>query len=329
MTYLIGIDGGGTKTVAILADSDGTIIASATAGPTNPNVVPKKDLQHTFETLLKRLETQEPDPYKKATLLFAGISGAGIKQSRTDLIHILTGLVSTRITVQVESDTINALYSGTFGEPGIVQIAGTGSITYGINNQSEHDRVGGWGYLFGDEGSGFDIGRQGIMSVLKSDDGRGEETILTTMLYTYFNVMEARALIQKIYTASSPKNEISPLSRIVFSAYKKGDLVASKIIDNVIGELSASILTLYRKLFDTQEVVKVVLCGGVFNEEDILPKLIKAELNDFKQISIHVPEMPPVGGSIIGSYLMQGSLPNINVVNNIITSFHSYNIKSR
>lgn len=320
MTYVIGIDGGGTKTKAVIADGTGAIIASETVGPTNPNLISTEELHHTLDVLLRGLGSQAPEQYKKVTYLFAGVSGAGVEQSRISLFHVLTKLVSDYVTIRVESDTINALYSGTFGKPGIVQIAGTGSITYGINNKSEHDRVGGWGYLFGDEGSGFDIGRQGIMAVLKSDDGRGPKTILTEKIYAFFGVTHARDLIQKVYTATVPKNDISPLSRVVFQAYKKNDPAAVAIINGVAKEISISIKTLYKKLFDFNETVDAVLCGGVFNEIDIVPPLIKRELGDLSRIKPCIPEMSPVGGSVIGAYLMQGSLPGPTIIKKMITS---------
>lgn len=321
MTYVIGIDGGGTKTTAVMADATGTIIASTTGGPTNPNLIPTEELHHTLDTLLKQLESQAMAYYKKVSFLFAGISGAGVEQSRTELFRILTELVPSTIAIQVEADTINALYSGTYGKPGIVQIAGTGSITYGINNKSQHDRVGGWGYLFGDEGSGFDIGRQGIMAVLKADDARGSETMLSNRMYTFFDVKNARDLIQKIYTATVPKNEISPLSQIVFQAYKENDAVAVAIIESVAKEISYSIKTLYQKLFEKDEIVKVVLCGGVFNEKNILPNLIKKELDHLTCISAYIPELPPVGGSVIGAYLIHESTLEPTIIKKLISSF--------
>ncbi len=319
MTNVIGIDGGGTKTEAVMADTDGIVLARAAAGPTNPNLISGSALQNTFRSLLRDLADQAPGPFKNVKRLFAGISGAALKQSGKELLHILEELLPADIAIQVEPDTINALYSGTYGEPGIVQIAGTGSITYGVNNQLEHGRVGGWGYLFGDEGSGFDIGRQGVVSVLKALDGRDTKTMLTEMLCTYFNVTNEYELIRKIYKAPAPKSEISPLSKIVFDAYKKEDPAAVRIIGEAVDSTCFSILTLYKKLFDVSETVKVILSGGVFNEE-IMSNAIKENFCGFTGLTIYNPIMPPVGGSLIGAYLINGSQPDEAVTKNIGTS---------
>ncbi|MGP4105667.1 N-acetylglucosamine kinase [Virgibacillus sp. L01] len=320
MEYVAGIDGGGTKTKAVIADMDGIIIAETTAGPTNPNVMSRENLIRTLDMMFKDMKEQVPDAYDNISGLFAGISGVGNAAAKTDLEGILEQIVPKGVPVCVEADTVNALYSGTYGGPGIVQISGTGSITYGINHQLERDRVGGWGYLFGDEGSGYDIGRQGIMAALKASDGRGKNTNLLEMICTCFSVTHPYDLIQRIYASPTPKSEISPVSKLVFEAYKHNDLVAREIIANTISDLSLSIRTLYGKLFQPNEEVKVVLCGGVFSDEEVLPRLLENDLRDFKNVKITTPVMAPVGGSIIGAYLLRNIKPASSVYQNIIST---------
>lgn len=316
MECVIGIDGGGTKTECLLADENGVIIASSVGGPTNPNVIKSSLLWQTFKRLLHHLKEQASDQYNHVTHIFAGISGVGNENNQREIMRIITELVSETVHVDVYPDPINALYSGTFGEPGIVQISGTGSITYGINKELKHDRVGGWGYLFGDEGSGYDIGRQGISRSLKAFDGRGQTTILLEMLYDYFNVKDGQELIHEIYTSPMPKDKIAPISQIVFQAYKLSDAVALEIITNVVNELTSSILTLHNKLFQGTKQVQLVLCGGIFTEKKIVPTLIKSELNQ-SNLSIVIPEVSPVGGSLIGAYLSMNRHVDEKVIENI------------
>ncbi|MBP1971542.1 N-acetylglucosamine kinase-like BadF-type ATPase [Virgibacillus natechei] len=305
MSYVMGIDGGGTKTKAVIADRKGRVLAQHMVGPTNPNIVSEEELKDTLEILFTSLERKAPIPFQTTTCLFAGISGAGNDKNKRVLHLLIEQFVPGNIAVQVEVDTINALYSGTYGAPGIVQISGTGSITYGINRHLEHDRVGGWGYLFGDEGSGYDIGRKGLIAALKAVDGRGSETIMLPWLYTHFNVSRAQDLIQKIYSSPTPKNKIAPLAKIVFQAYKQKDPLACKILAEAAKEITFSIKTLYEKQFEVGEKVDVVLCGGVFNDEHVLPRLIKENLSKYPTINVILPEISPVGGALIGAYLMQ------------------------
>ncbi|MFC4557591.1 N-acetylglucosamine kinase [Virgibacillus kekensis] len=321
MDHVIGIDGGGTKTSAVIADSDGRIIIKAIAGPTNPNVVPHDEVFETLSTLFNELKNQFAGTALNITTVFAGVSGAGNDTAKKALMEMISKLVDATVEVVVEADPINALYSGTYGQPGIVQISGTGSITYGINSESEHGRVGGWGYLFGDEGSGYDLGRQGVIAVLKAADGRGKKTILQENILEYFQVNNEFDLVQNIYTAPSPKSEISAISRMVLEAYRKEDKVAREIVADIVKEMGVSINTLHQKLFNEREKVKVVLCGGVFKDKDILPQLLKAELKEAEYLQLTAPEMSPVGGSVIGALLHQNKeKPREEVIQTIIST---------
>lgn len=319
MTYVIGIDGGGTKTQAILADQNGHVIVNITVGPTNPNTISKEKLRITFQLVFNQFKDLAPYAFKNVTSIFAGISGAANKESKKLLYQIISSYLPTGITIRVEPDAINALYSGTFGEPGIVQICGTGSITYGINQDSIHDRVGGWGYLLGDEGSGYDIGRLGVIAALKFHDGRGQRTILLQRLYDFYQVENGRDLIEKVYQSHSPKHEISSVSKIVFQAVRDGDAVAKEIINKISKEICISIVTLYDKLFEANDNVKVILCGGIFSDQTILLPLIRKDIKEYdKNVTIVVPKLPPVGGSIIGACLSNKLDSHSTIIENLV-----------
>ncbi|QKY71683.1 N-acetylglucosamine kinase [Lentibacillus sp. CBA3610] len=318
MGYVMGIDGGGTKTKAVIADMNGKVVVAHTTNSTNPNITSKHKLKNTLETLFISIEKSSGIAMKNIKSVCAGVSGAGNEANKTILSDLIESCLPDGIPVRIEADTVNALYSGTYGAPGIVQISGTGSITYGINRQLKHERAGGWGYLFGDEGSGYDIGRQGIISALKSADGRGPETVMLSMIYSHFDVNDAQSLIQNVYSSTTPKNKISPIAEIVFEAYKQHDPSAQAILHQAAKEMAISIETVYEKLFQSGEETEVVLCGGVFSEKDILPELIKRELNHDIATDVTLPEMPPVGGSVIGAYLMENSELDETVINNII-----------
>ncbi|WP_171038208.1 N-acetylglucosamine kinase [Aquibacillus sediminis] len=305
MTYVIGVDGGGTKTHAVLADQEGYVLKEVVVGPTNPNSLTDEQLEKTFEQLFTQFREQVPTEFLQVIRIFAGISGAASVETKAKVYRVIAGLVPSNIEVQVEPDTINALYSGTYGAPGMVQICGTGSVTYGVNANGVHDRVGGWGYLLGDEGSGYDIGKQGLIAALKYYDQRGPKTTLLHLLYDHFQVETGRQLVDKVYLATTPKHEIARLSKLVFQASLDGDAVATNIIHCIVREICLSIATLHKKLFDPNEKVKVILCGGVFNEKTnqlLLPLMRQEMINDHVDVNLVIPNLPPVGGSVIGAY---------------------------
>ncbi|RLL46980.1 hypothetical protein D8M04_07240 [Oceanobacillus piezotolerans] len=318
MGYLLGIDGGGTKTTAILSDQNGKVLAEATAGPTNLHSASKAQVERTLKGLWQALKGNKQKI--KVSHVFAGVAGTANIQNQEWVLHCLRDLLSPPATIKVVPDPINALYSGTYGEPGIVQICGTGSITYGINQQSQHDRTGGWGYLLGDEGSGYDIGRQGAMAALKAYDGRGMNTSLTKMFFEYFRVTHPQEFLQRIYASPSPKNELASLSKLVFQAYKEKDTVAEKIIFQAADEMVLSIATLYNKLFHGTEKINLVLAGGIFSDKIIFPKILEKELADFP-LSIILPILTPVAGSLIGAYNMKEEQINETFIENINQTF--------
>jgi N-acetylglucosamine kinase-like BadF-type ATPase len=307
MNYVIGIDGGGTKTQVVLADRNGNVLTNLRYGSTNPNAVPENELSKTFQNIFQDIEDRVPNSLKQVGSVFAGVSGAGTKESGLHITNMITPFFLSQTKIKVVPDSINALYSGTFGKPGIVQISGTGSITYGINRNKEEDRVGGWGYLLGDEGSGYDVGNKGIAAALRYVDGRGPKTILFDMLFDLFKVRTGRELIDKIYHAQSPRLTISQTSRLVFDAYEKNDAIAVEILRNVANEITHSIITLDQKLFKEEEKVEVILCGGLFSNKMILPILLQDALIHYpKRLSLVTPNLPPVAGSVIGAYLETG-----------------------
>ncbi|SFE48879.1 BadF-type ATPase [Lentibacillus persicus] len=317
MTYIAGIDGGGTKTTAVITTADGKFAAKASAGPVNPNVVKQDELYETFSGLMHDLSQQDRMAFNQLTSLFAGISGAGNNKAVQMLTGLLKELIPEKTRVRVEPDTVNALYSGTLGEPGIVQIAGTGSITFGINAEGRRDRTGGWGYLFGDEGSGYDIGKAGITAALKAFDGRGRDTVLFDMVCSHFQIADPYNLIQYIYSLPSPKSAISPVAKLVFEAYKQQDTVAAKIMRDAATEVMTSIQTLKAKLYQPDEKVNAVLCGGIFEDKDVLLKLLKKEFQSDQTLTLITPDMTPVGGSIIGACLMENNSPDETIVQNL------------
>lgn len=322
MDYIIGIDGGGTTTRAILVDSNGLLYADVVVGPSNLNAVSESMVQQELRQLFSDLEKQAPQLFSKVTIVFCGIAGSSMEYNSRKLQERLVEIIPPFASVSLNIDALNALYSGTLGKPGIVQIAGTGTITYGVTKETNQARLGGWGHLLGDEGSGYSIGQQAIISALKVYDGRENPNILSENIFDFFHVKTGEELINNIYTAQSPRELIASASKCVFFAYHRKDANAKTIIKQACQEISNNIIALYRKLYKEESEMKVVLCGGVFNDSSVMPPLIQGNLKQqTDSLNIVLPKLPPVGGSAIGGILTKEKQVNkrtiFNLTNNL------------
>lgn len=303
--YVLGIDGGGTKTTGVIVNYAGKIIKEVTVGGTNLNSKDRSDVIFELVSLINKLKTNNNDLFLQITSLFAGMSGAGNKQNQADLQNIIMSLLPPSVKVAVDNDAITALYSGTLGEPGIVQIAGTGAITYGINQEGDHGRVGGWGHYFSDFGSGYSIGRDGLRASFMAHDNMGKSTEIIARLLRHFQVSDLPDLVNEVYQHDNPKEIIASLSRIVMDAADQGDQVALTIIDENASYLGQAISTLGKKLFPIKshfESLPVVLAGGLFNRFDLFEQPItKTLLHNRINANLIIPTILPVGGAVVAA----------------------------
>ena len=130
------------------------------------------------------------------------------------------------------TDALIALSGAMAGGPGIITIAGTGSIAYGRNSDKRVARVGGWGYIYGDEGGGFDLTRQAVRAALRYEEGWGPATALREMLLAETGATDANDLVHRLYTIEYPRPQIASLSKLVDRAAMEGDAVAHGILTN-------------------------------------------------------------------------------------------------
>jgi len=317
MSYVLGIDGGGTKTTASIANEKGESVAEATVGPSNPNLVKQDVLIETLTSLKNELIQINPTAFHHITHLFAGVSGAGHFTAQKKIHEALRRVMPEQINIAVDHDATIALYSGTEGKAGIVQISGTGSMTYGINSEGERNRVGGWGHFVGERGSGYGLGHDALNAVFATHDGMGPKTELTEALCAHFKAATLPDLIPHIYQAHQPKEIIASLGRYVMNAADANDQVACEIIQKNGRSIGKSIAVLAKKLFKytayEKSDIPVVLTGGLFHRFDLFQPSIEYELNNAHIKSTLIPsKSPPVHGAVIAALGMKNTMNNSN-----------------
>lgn len=285
--YYLAIDGGGTKTDAVLFTTNGTIVQRIIGGGTNPNNTTSDELIGHFQSLFSKL-LQGLD-INNISGCFAGLSGSDHPKLTNKLAQCIRRSCPVKILkLIVGNDAMNALWSGTDGKYGMVVIAGTGSIAYGILKSGKNFRVGGWGYLFGDEGSGYYIGNQAIRHAMKTFDGRESKTQLTDILNNYFCVESISDIIPVVYGSS--KNVIAGIVPFIEKAGLNGDQLAERILIEAAQQL---ILLIQSGLRHFNYPVEIVLTGGIWNS-----KIIRNYVCQNLKENFVFPEVPPVYGSV-------------------------------
>lgn len=305
--YVLGIDGGGTKTSGMVADENGQVFMQALGSSSNPNTLTQDEFESVLINLLQELENQDPEIFSQLAICFAGMSGVGESGRDAVFAELLKKRLPAQTRVVVKNDAYNALYSGTLGNPGIVQIAGTGAITFGINYEDKQARSGGWGYLFDDAGSGFYLGNKALEAVFKQYDRRGPETALTEKILAYFDVQHVPDVIGKIYGQEHPRAVISKLSPIVTAEAEAGDRVAAEIVRKACREMIQCIESCHGQLFDAEHPTVIVLSGGVFtNPEPFAYELNRLSKATLPNVVFRETRIDPVGGAVIGGLKEMG-----------------------
>lgn len=291
--YILGIDGGGTKTEVAISSETGEIISRAYSGPSNWTTTPKKIAKENIIEGIESALKQVPDI--KIDLISAGV--AGVSKRELEMREFLLSLNIAKDVI-VTTDAHIALAGALLDTEGVIVIAGTGSIGYGRRNDLEK-RTGGWGYLLGDEGSAYDVGRRGIIASLKAYDGREEETILLDMFYEYMGYGDIEALVKIIYERA--KDTISGFAKYVVKAGEMGDKVALSILESAAYELSLlGISTAEGIGYRREDKFNLAYTGGFFKAKDIVTGPFTKFIKDrFPNANVFPAKAEPIIGAII------------------------------
>jgi len=297
--YVIGIDGGGTETKGALTDFSGSILSQYVGTATNYQVIGgqklKVELERMFDELMQRAAISE----KKVSHIYLGLAGAGRASDRQE-IKALFQRTPYENKITVESDARVALAGAFGGKAGIILIAGTGAICFGKNESGPVVRSGGWGYMLGDEGSGYFVGQQAIMAALKDLDGRGEKTSLRQQLESRYHLQQIDEIIPLIYKGKIDRTEIASLTPIVFKVAEEGDTLAVDIVKRTGQELGKLAKAVAEKLNLKNKNIPIAAIGGLFNAREAFINEIFKEVYDLSwDIDISDPQFPPAVGAAI------------------------------
>ena len=294
--YIIGIDGGGTKTVGILTTETGQHLAQVQSGPANYHVVGEAQTQAVLESVVREL-CEEAGVSRTSPIRFClGMAGLGRTADREIIGRICDnlGIGDNRILTH---DAHIALVGGAGKQEGVIIISGTGAIVYGINADGREARASGWGYVLGDEGSGYDIAIKGLRAIVRAADGRDDPTELTDRILNRLELNEPSELIRWVHAAS--RDTIAHLAEIVFDAAQAEDGVASRIIDEAVDELVCAARSVIEQL-GFGKPFDVVLSGGNLVHQPMFVDKLRQKFAEIQpKAAVRLPKHEPAYGAVL------------------------------
>jgi N-acetylglucosamine kinase-like BadF-type ATPase len=311
MKIFLGIDGGQTTTKSILADETGRILGIGAGGPAI-HLKDEETRRHAWQALYESIhaalcEAGLPDgtEIESAFLGFTGVSGPETPAART---YCEVTRDQFRIqSLAIDHDARSALAGAIPSMVGVIVIAGTGSIAFGMNENGQSARAGGWGFLLGDQGSAYEIGRQTLIAVGEAADGIGPKTVLTSLVLEALKIPGPAEMTQVIYRDPAPKLRIAALSAVAAQAAESGDEAARRIFlegGTRLGEMACAVV---RKLHIAEERLSFSAVGGVFQAGELLWKpYCNFVLSQYPASKVVRPEFPPLVGALILAFKNSG-----------------------
>ncbi len=297
-SFFVGVDGGGTRTRAVVTASDLLTLGRGASGPANAATVPVPRLvQSVAEAVDDALESAgagRPD----VAFVSCGLAGVEASATKGRLVAALEAVYGAG-RVRVTTDARIAL-AGALPDPvadsGAVLIAGTGAICFGRNSHGLEERAGGWGALIGDEGSASEIARRGLAAVARDVDGRGPRTKIREALHSTEGTRSAVEMIRRLFRPDAGPTDTAAYFPVVLEAAREGDEIALGILRQAGDELAHTTLTVLRKLGIAGDDVTVATVGGVFVAGSLVLDPLRERLLDGAPRArlgppAHVPEI--------------------------------------
>ncbi len=312
MGYVLGIDGGGSKTVCVLMDGERRVLGCGYGGASNYQCVGVNAARDAIVSAIFMAVSGGLKFTGKITIsaICLGLAGVGrphdfevvksiVKYLEScDLLPISWELQENNIVIC--NDALVALVGGVGDDVGIVVAAGTGSIVFGRNHQGVTKRVGGWGYILGDEGGAYKIAVAGMQAAMKSYDGREISTRLIEDFKQYLSLESIENLLEIVYRHGWGVKDVAALAPIVDNAAASGDEVANNIISDAVQDLVDATFTVVKAIFNTSDAFEIVTTGSVWlGKSKIRERFTQAILKNLSSVKIILPKSEPAYGAAL------------------------------
>ena len=292
MAIFLGIDGGGSKTSCAIGDET-SLLGSGIAAGSNVIRVGEAQARDAFAAAIRQACAVANVTPTQVERTCVGVAG-GMRTETAEIVRRILGkLVGGEI--QVVGDMVIALEAASGDGPGVIVIAGTGSIAYGRNSAGGTARAGGWGFAISDEGSGHWIGRSAVAAAMRAHD-EGDSVLLERLMKSWGVGTHDQMVLR---TSASPPPDFAELLKTVLSAADAGDATARRILNQAGTELAALAKIVIRRLFAAGETVPIAMAGGVFRNSALVRQVFYNDLRaEYPQVAVNATVIDPVKGAL-------------------------------
>jgi N-acetylglucosamine kinase-like BadF-type ATPase len=291
--WLLGIDGGATKTLAAVLDLEQGAIHLAHGGPSNEDAVGSRAAVAALLDVAEQAMERAGIPAEQLAAAVLAVAG-------TDTDAIVRQVRAVHEDWIVVNDVVGAWAAATGAQPGIGAISGTGSNVFGVGPDARAWRVGGWGHLLGDEGSGYWLGAESIRAALHDRDGSGPQTALGDAVVEFFGAPSVEAVASLVYSKPLSKSEIAAFTVETCRLAEQGDAVARELYRRGAELLAGQVAVVARETGLAQaDAFPLGLIGSVFKAGELFAEPLAAAVRESAPgAQVAVVEMAPVGGSL-------------------------------
>jgi len=307
MTYVIGIDGGGSTVRVSVVTPDLHVIGEAKGGTSNPNLVGREVAMQTIQATVREAVAAAHITTDDVASVGIGIAGGEASHSEAWLREVVAG-VTPNAQIVPSGDHEIALVGAHGQRKGMLVLSGTGSLACGVGSTGDYVVIGARGYLLGDEGSGYWIGMEGLKAAIRDDDGRGRHTKLTQLFLEQFGLPSVESIIPWLYhTGVSRTKEIATFAGTVMKQAEYGDIVAADIVLRAAEELALAVRAVNYRLH--MEALPIAFAGGLLSFANPL----SLKLCELLALStMPQPRYPAaIGGAILALYKLGLNLPTL------------------
>ena len=300
MKVILAIDGGGSRTRCLAIDRNGHVVGSAETGPSNHLLVADQVVASSLREVIDQTLSKGGLDKEKVACISAGLAGVDFDGvGATPMEELLNRLGFENLVIN--GDMIIAHAGALQLRPGVVALAGTGSVVLGVGHDGRRVKVGGWGPIFGDEGSAYRIGEMSLRAAAHAHDGCGPDTALKDALLRAFGLTEFREIVTRVYVEGMEPREIAALSRVAYDVAEAGDPVARQIFFQAGDELAESVVAAIRQLKFEPDAIIVSYQGSVIDSCHLLRERF---LDQLKRIVPNAKVVAPQFEPVIGAYLL-------------------------